>query len=977
MASWTKMTTAAGWEAWEKGAAEMGEVVKALKTSGGDKDAITAAVEELMSRKKGLGEALTAAIEAAPDEAAKEVLRAKLPPPPSKSKSDKKKDKKDGAASGEKSAADLEKEANMKKNEELKAAARAKKKAEAEAKPKGGGGEKKAAAPALAPAAATAVAPQAAGAAPAAATTPAVAATGGKNTKGTNKTMELHYGKDHPPLMAMMAAKVCARACVRRLPLPHLPLPLYLIVWNSQGMDPRLPLCPSLVSAPPADASCPLALPCVQLAKREVVLKKVEDKQLAATGGRPMLLLPLGGGLLAGDLVIARYFARLPSADGGASLLYGNVDEPLSQAAVDQYIDQGDTLATLAGPALTSTLQGLNRRLAMRATLCGHAPSLADAATWLALKKNPAADKGASGGAGGPHLRRWYKYFDSLPPSVGMAQDFFGVQKDAGSMELNLVGAEMGKVVTRFPPEPSGHLHIGHVKACMLNAYFANKYEGKMLLRFDDTNPSKEKEEYEEAIVKDLERLQIVPHSVSHTSDHFKAIKVKAEWMIQQGLAYCDPSPQEEQQKGRFDKVNSKYRDTPVAENLRLFNEMHKASEEGLLCCLRAKIDMQSNNGSLRDPTIFRTNLTPHAQTKDTYKAYPTYDLACPIVDSIEGVTHALRDLQYSDRDEQYNWFLDKLQLRKVEIWGFSRINFVRTLLSKRKLQWLVDEKKAEGWDDPRFPTVAGILRRGMTVPGLKAFILSMGASRNSNLMEWDRIWNTNKSIIDPAATRLTALLSGEAPYGLVPLILSNGPDAPYAESLFKHPKDETLGKKVRLFGGTVYLQADDATACAVGEEVTLMSWGNAIIKEVKSAGGKVVALHGELHLAGSVKSTKKKLTWLADTPDNLVDVQLVDLDFIITKDKVEEDDKLEDIFTEKSVLTYPAKGEAAFRAVRKGETIQVERRGFYICDVPYLRPDEPMKFFFVPDGKNMMGVATASTKAAASKAAPPKAAKK
>ena len=288
-----------------------------------------------------------------------------------------------------------------------------------------------------------------------------------------------------------------------------------------------------------------------------------------------------------------------------------------------------------------------------------------------------------------------------------------------------------------------------------------------------------------------------------------------------------------------------------------------------------------------------------------------------------------------------------------MEIWGFSRINFVRTLLSKRKLQWLVDEKQASGWDDPRFPTVAGILRRGMTVAALKKFILDMGAARNTNLMEWDKLWTENKYVIDPIASRYTALLSD----GIVPLILSNGPKAPYAESLPKHPKDETLGKKVRLFASTVLLQADDAASIAKDEEVTLMSWGNAIVREIiKDGSGKVVSLKGELHLEGSVKSTKKKLTWLADTPD-ATKVELIDLDFIISKDKVEEEDKLEDIFTEKSYIPYNAVGEASLRTLKKGETIQVERRGFYICDEAYLRPEEPIKLIFVPDGKNMMGV--------------------
>merc|ERR1719198_197110 len=168
-----------------------------------------------------------------------------------------------------------------------------------------------------------------------------------------------------------------------------------------------------------------------------------------------------------------------------------------------------------------------------------------------------------------------------------------------------------------------------------------------------------------------------------------------------------------------------------------------------------------------------------------------------------------------------------------------------------------------------------------------------MGASRNTNLMEWDRIWAENRAILDPVAARYTALLTK----GLVPFTLSNGPAEPYAETLFMHPKDESLGRKVRYFAPTVLLQADDAASVAKDEEVTLMSWGNAIIREIVLEGGKVVSLVGELHLAGSVKATKKKLTWLAQTPD-LVDVKLVDFDFLLNKDKVEEDDNIEQLLT-------------------------------------------------------------------------------
>ena len=500
----------------------------------------------------------------------------------------------------------------------------------------------------------------------------------------------------------------------------------------------------------------------------------------------------------------------------------------------------------------------------MRATLSGHALGLADAAVWLALKRNAPADKAASSGQAGAHVKRWLTFVGAFPGVSSVAEDFFGVQKDMGSTEgIKLTDAEMGKVVTRFPPEPSGHLHIGHVKAALLNSHYAQMYEGTLLLRFDDTNPSKEKEEYEEAIVHDLNRLQITPAKVSWTSDHFAKIMEKAKWMIKQGLAYVDPSPQEEQQKGRYEKKVSPYRTTGVEENMRLFNEMCAASEEGLKCCLRAKIDMQSNNGALRDPTIFRCNLEPHAKTGTTYKAYPTYDLACPIVDSVEGVTHALRDNQYSDRNAQYDWFLENLKLRKVHLEGFSRINFVRTLLSKRKLQWLVDNKQADDWDDPRFPTVAGILRRGMTVDGLKKFILSMGSSKNTNLMSWDKIWAMNRDTIDARASRYMALLSE----GLVPVTIAGAPAEPYVETLARHPKDESLGKKTRIFAPTVMLQADDAAGIADGEEVTLMSWGNIIVKKVhKGADGKVARMDAELHLAGDVKKTKKKLTWLGQT---------------------------------------------------------------------------------------------------------------
>ena len=988
--TWSHAVSAESWEAWESLVTAMGNEVKDLKTGGADKEAVDAAVAELMHRKNAFKEALEQAISSAPDEKTAEALKAKLPAPPKQNKQDKKKEKKEGAG-----GADAEKAANIKAQEEAKMAARAKKKAEAEAKKGGagdGGNPVAAAKPAVAssdatpPAAAAKAAAKPAAAATAAAAKPVAASAGGDKKSVLNKTTELWFGKDAPPLLAVLMAR---------------------------------------------------------LAKREVALKKVEAKQLPA-GASAYLLLPLGAGSFAGEYVVARYFARLgpPAPAAGPappSELYGVPGDAASATAIDEWLEKAEGLTKAGGPALAEMLAALNQQLAMRTVIEGHVPSLADGAVWLALKRNPAAAKAPMG----PHAKRWLKFMEGLPACVAVAREFLGAQKDGeGSLDLSLKEAEMGKVVTRFPPEPSGHLHIGHVKAAMLNAYFAEKYEGKMLLRFDDTNPSKEKEEYEEAIKRDLGRLKITPHSVSHTSDHFDEMFKLAERMIKEGNAYCDPSPQETQQKERFDRIENAYRSQSVEENLRLWKEMHKASEEGLACCLRAKIDMKSDNGAMRDPAIYRCNLTPHAQTKEKWKAYPTYDFACPIVDSIEGVTHTLRDSQYADRNAQYRWFEGALTLRHIEFrarcptqlpmapWRgcaplslaplrsatypfplpipppltfspcacptphvaepFSRINFVKTLLSKRKLQWLIDQNIATDWDDARFPTVAGVLRRGMQVDGLKEFIISMGASNNTNLMEWDKIWATSRAVVDPIATRYTALLSAN----LVPFKLENGPAEAYAETLFRHPKDQvteaashtllatrwrpvliafaeshalalesqlgrqSLGKKVRLFARTVWLQQEDVAAIAANEEVTLMSWGNAIVRAIeKGADGKVTGLSGELHLAGDVKKTKKKLTWLADTPDNLVDMELIDLDFLLLKDKIEEEDDVKQILNYNSILPHAAKGEAAMRTVKKGEIIQVERRGFYICDVPYVRAAAPMKFFFVPDGKKFMGV--------------------
>lgn len=308
--------------------------------------------------------------------------------------------------------------------------------------------------------------------------------------------------------------------------------------------------------------------------------------------------------------------------------------------------------------------------------------------------------------------------------SKGVNGDIAKAGTNRATFEVDLPDAEVGKVKLRFAPEPSGYLHIGHSKAALLNQYFAQRYQGQVIVRFDDTNPAKESNEFVDSLLKDIETLGIKYETVTYTSDYFPELMKMAENLIIQGKAYVDDTPREEMQKERMDGIESKCRNNSKEENLKLWNQMIAGSERGLQCCVRGKLDMQDPNKSLRDPVYYRCNPMPHHRIGSKYKVYPTYDFACPFVDSIEGITHALRSSEYHDRNAQYYRIQEDMGLRKVHLYEFSRLNMVYTLLSKRKLLWFVQNEKVNGWDDPRFPTVQGIVRRGLKVEALIQFIL-------------------------------------------------------------------------------------------------------------------------------------------------------------------------------------------------------------------------------------------------------------
>ena len=332
--------------------------------------------------------------------------------------------------------------------------------------------------------------------------------------------------------------------------------------------------------------------------------------------------------------------------------------------------------------------------------------------------------------------------------------------KDVANFENVLPNAVKGKVVTRFPPEPSGYLHIGHVKAAMLNYHYAKLYEGKMILRFDDTNPAKEKDEYVENIKQDLNSLEIFPDQVTHTSDYFDVLMDWMTKLIKEGKCYCDNTSVEQMRDERMKGIPSKYRDTTPEENMEIWNKMveKEPSAETKQFCVRGKIDYKCNNKCLRDPVFYRFSDQFHHRVGEKYKVFPTYDFACPIVDSIEGITHTLRTNEYSDRIAMFKWVLNACALPDIEIYEYSRLNLIHTVLSKRNLKWFVENNKVEGWNDPRFPTVQGILRRGLLVQTLKDFMMAQGPSKNTNLQEWDKLWAINRNLIDPIAKRLFAI---------------------------------------------------------------------------------------------------------------------------------------------------------------------------------------------------------------------------
>lgn len=379
-------------------------------------------------------------------------------------------------------------------------------------------------------------------------------------------------------------------------------------------------------------------------------------------------------------------------------------------------------------------------------------------------------------------------------------------------IEKDLASQTHGKrVITRFPPEPNGYLHIGHAKSICLNFGTAQKYEGQCHLRFDDTNPEKESQEYIDSIIRDISWLGYNwAGEIRYTSSYFDQLYEWAICLIKAGKAYvCDLSPEDAKAyRGNFNTPgkNSPYRDRTVEENLILFEKMRAGEFAEGACSLRAKIDMDAPNMNLRDPMIYRIMHTRHHQTGDKWCIYPIYDFAHGQSDAIEEITHSLCTLEFEDHRPLYDWFINNLPVpAKPRQYEFARLELNYTITSKRKLKQLVDDGVVNGWDDPRLPTISGLRRRGYTPQSLRNFCDMIGVSRSNSVVDMGMLEAAIRDDLDKDAPRAMCVTQP------LKVTITNW-EAGYSEwfELPAHPKDDSMGARKVPFTGDLLIEQED-----------------------------------------------------------------------------------------------------------------------------------------------------------------------
>jgi glutaminyl-tRNA synthetase len=504
------------------------------------------------------------------------------------------------------------------------------------------------------------------------------------------------------------------------------------------------------------------------------------------------------------------------------------------------------------------------------------------------------------------------------------------------------------KVKTRFPPEPNGYLHIGHAKAICIDFGMAQKYGGTTNLRFDDTNPVKEDVEYVDSIREDIQWLGFQWAEEHYASDYFEQLYQWAEQLIQEGKAYVDDSTQEEisTMRGVPTKPGtpSPYRDRSVEENLDLFRRMRAGEFPDGSKVLRAKIDMDSPNMHMRDPIMYRILHAHHHRTGDKWCIYPMYDYAHGQSDSIEGITHSICTLEFEVHRPLYDWFCEALKIHHPQQIEFARLNLSYTIMSKRKLMQLVQEKHVMGWDDPRMPTICGLRRRGYTPQSIRNFAETVGVAKRDNIIDVSLLEFCAREDLNKVATRTMAVLDP------VKLIIDNYPDGQTEEvDAVNNPEDPNAGTRKLPFGKELWIERADFREVAdkkfyrltIGSEVRLKY--AYIIKCThidKDADGNITAIHvtydpeTKSGLPLSNRKVKATIHWVNVNHAQEAEVRLFERLFKVpAPDDCEEGQTFIDHINPDSLHITKAYVEETINLNNKADYYQFERTGYFCVD--------------------------------------------
>jgi glutaminyl-tRNA synthetase len=512
-------------------------------------------------------------------------------------------------------------------------------------------------------------------------------------------------------------------------------------------------------------------------------------------------------------------------------------------------------------------------------------------------------------------------------------------------------GKWQGRVHTRFPPEPNGYLHIGHAKSIVLNAGLARKFGGKFNLRFDDTNPEKEEQEYVDSIIRDVKWLGAdFEDRIFFASDYFEQMYEWAVKLIKKGVAYvCDLSPEEmKEYRGDWNRPgrNSPYRDRSVEENLDLFRRMREGEFEPGSKTLRAKIDMASGNINLRDPVMYRIIKEPHHRTGRTWCIYPSYDWAHGNEDSIEGITHSICTLEFENHRPLYDWFLDQLGVHHPQQIEFAKLQLTYTVLSKRNLLYLVESGIVRGWDDPRMPTLSGMRRRGYPAEAICAFVESVGVTRVESVIDLGRLENAVRDHLNKTAPRRMGVLRP------LKVVITNWPAGRVEEvQVQNNPEDETAGTRTVPFSGELFIERDDFMEdppkkffrLGPGREVRLRgAYFVTCTDFVKDTDGQVTELrctHDPATKGGTApdgRKVKGTIHWVSAAHAVNAEVRLFDRLFAAeAPGKGHEGERpfLKDLNPMSLEIIAGAKLEPSLASATPGERFQFERLGYFAVD--------------------------------------------